>query len=228
MRKRTQREQPEQAQVPSSVQPVPPVPSEQPVQPVQPEVPNPEPPPRTKQELEMTEEEILEFLRQQEQPSPTQPQQYPQPQYIEEEQHYEPQPQQPYPYPPKPRTPHEAYLRKLAEEEHEKKDESPLSIYDEIKAKPIPKGHLPVMIGGRPLDLHALEDYVVKISPFSLKTVLRYHNARTIEEIKGYSKGTNIKLNAGMIIFIIFAIGLAIVGIIIVFYLPELMAMFGA
>ena len=106
------------------------------------------------------------------------------------------------------------------------KGDNPLSILDEIKAKPSPKGTFPMLIGGRPLDLHVLEDYITKISPFALKTILRYHNARTIEELKGYSGRGSLKLKSGTIILILVAIGLAIGGIIMLLYMPQIMSYF--
>ena len=54
-----------------------------------------------------------------------------------------------------------------------KDGDNPLSILDEIKAQPSSKGTYPMLIGGRPVDLHVLEDYITKISPFALKTILR-------------------------------------------------------
>jgi len=158
-------------------------------------------------------------------------------QQQEQYQQYQQQPPQEYPpeyqqqYQQQSPTPYDAHLRKLAEQEAlggstTMDADTPLSLLDEIKEKPAPKGALPVIIGGRPLDLHALEDYVVKISPFSLKTVLRYHNARTIEEIKGYGKGPNVKLKGGMIIFILFAVAMAILGIFIIMFMPDLMNSF--
>jgi len=100
---------------------------------------------------------------------------------------------------------------------------SPLSIIDEIQTQPSEKGTHEVKIGGRPIDLHILEDYVVKISPYSLKTILRYHNARTIEEMKGYSKGVGLKMKGGTIILIMLALGLAVIGIMMLTMFPEIM-----
>lgn len=107
-----------------------------------------------------------------------------------------------------------------------KDGDNPLSILDEIKAQPSSKGTYPMLIGGRPVDLHVLEDYITKISPFALKTILRYHNARTIEELKGYSGRGSLKLKGGTIILILVAIGLAVGGIIMLLYMPDIMSYF--
>jgi len=108
-------------------------------------------------------------------------------------------------------------------------DNSPLAILDEIKKAPSPKGMFPMLIGGRPVDLHAIEDYVVRISPYNIKTILRYHNARTIEEIKGYGRfGGAMKMNGKTILIILLAIGMAIGGIFFIMFLPQIMQSFQA
>jgi len=112
------------------------------------------------------------------------------------------------------------------EEEGESNVGGPLSILDEIKRKPTPKGVFTQRIGGRPVDLHVLEDYITKISPFALKTLLRYHNAKTMEEIKSYSQGSKLNINGGTIILILAAVGMAILGLVMVFFMPDIMNMF--
>lgn len=160
--------------------------------------------------------------------------QYPEEQYPEEQEQYQypdeggfyPPPVPPvpsrqysalpqYPIPPAP------IVRDV-----QSNDGNPLSILDEIKARPSPKGTLPVMIGGRPIDLSVLEDYALRISPYSLKTILRYHNARTIEEIKGYGRGTAVKMNMKGILLILLAVGMGVVGLFVMMYMPEIMAYF--
>jgi len=116
----------------------------------------------------------------------------------------------------------------IAEEVQRKEDaqKSPLAILDEIKLNPSPKGTLPVLIGGRPIDLHILEDYIVKISPHALKTILRYHNARTIEEIKNYSRGPILKIKSGFWFLIIGLIAICVLGVVVLMFAPQLTAMF--
>lgn len=162
--------------------------------------------------------------------------------YEQEEQYPEHQQPQPRPFtdPYKEivqRQHHQQPLQEEQEEQYPQHDEygyyphqeqeGPLSILDDIKNHPSPKGTFPVMIGGRPVDLHALEDYVVKISPHALSTLLRYRNARTIEEIKGYGKfGAGMKLKAGTLLLLLLAIGGGVLGIIMIMFLPEIMAFF--
>jgi len=105
-------------------------------------------------------------------------------------------------------------------------EEGPLSILDEIKALPTPKGTYKTMISGIPVDLHALESYIPKISPYGLKTLMRYHNARTIEEIRGYTKfGSGKKLNMSTLIIIIVMIGMALLGIFMLMFMPQILEM---
>ena len=125
------------------------------------------------------------------------------------------------PYPPQQPMYQQEYY-----DDHQQIEEGPLSILEEISDAPSPKGTFPVMIGGRPIDLHMLEEYVVKISPHSLSTLLRYRNARTIEEIKGYGKGMNVKFNGKTLVMILIAVGMAVLGLIFMLFMPDIMAMF--
>lgn len=138
------------------------------------------------------------------------PQQQPPPRFTNNE--------RPYPEPP------QEYDED--DDEYDANLGGPLSILDEIKKKPTPKGVFTQRIGGRPVDLHVLEDYITKISPFALKTLLRYHNAKTMEEIKSYSQGKSMNINAGTIILILAAVGMAVLGIVMLVFMPDIMNMF--
>lgn len=104
---------------------------------------------------------------------------------------------------------------------------NPVSIAKNVENHPTPPGICEIMIGGRPIDLHAFEDYLVwKVSPYQLRTLLRYHNARTIEEIKNYSLRPALKLKSGTLVLIVAAILMLIGGLAIFIFMPELTAMF--
>lgn len=133
----------------------------------------------------------------------------------EEYEGYEKQ-QRPVPYPSIPPN-----MYKQQTEHH-----SPLSILEEIKKDSTPKGECETIISGVPVDIHALEDYVVRISPYALKTILRYHHARDIEEMKGYSKRSSFKIDGKTIILIAAAIGMAVLGLIVMMFMPQIMEMF--
>lgn len=105
---------------------------------------------------------------------------------------------------------------------------SPVKLAIEIEKKPTPKGVLELKIGGRPIDLHALEDYTVwKINPYNMKTLMRYHNAKTMEEVKSYAQrrsGSGMPLRTIMLIMLL--VGMAAIGIIMVMYMPQIMQFF--
>jgi len=148
---------------------------------------------------------------------PEQPGQYEQ--YPYEEEYYEQEPYQQY----QPQQP-QYHPSELSPSVEPPSNKSPLSILDEIKNAPTPKGAHKTIIGGVPVDLHALEDYIIRISPYNIKTLMRYHNARTLEEIKGYSKFGGFKMNTKSIILIIAAIAMALLGIFFIFFMPKIMA----
>ena len=196
------------------------------------DIPMPQPDNFTQEDLMSLEQEILrekvKYQQQQEMQDEyvpdepngsayeqfTQNQYQPQvPQQQHQPQHFPQQPQMSVPLPPRP-------PQRPAE------DRGPLSILDMIKERPSDKGTFQMSIGGRPVDLHVLEDYITKISPFALRTILRYHNAKTIEEMKGYSRGRPMKMNMGTIMLIMLAIGMGVLGLIVMFYMPEIMNMF--
>ena len=112
--------------------------------------------------------------------------------------------------------------------EPEPEDKTPLALLKEIKKLPSPKGTFPIMIGGRPIDLHMIEDYVVRTSPFAMKTIMRYEHAKNIEEIKNYAKGSGIKIKSGLLILIVITVMLLVGGIIMIFFLPDIMAKFAS
>ena len=97
----------------------------------------------------------------------------------------------------------------------------------EIERFPTPKGLIEERIAGRPIDLHMFEDYMVwKISPFQLRTVLRYRNARVMEEIKNYSSVPTVKFKGGTLLLIILFVFMLVIGILIMMYMPQLTEMF--
>ena len=103
----------------------------------------------------------------------------------------------------------------------------PTKLAKEIEQNPTPHGIGRIMIGGRPIDLHMFEEYMVwKISPYQLRTVLRYRNARVMEEIKNYSSVPIVKLKMGNIILILAAAGLGILGFVVITMMPQITAFF--
>lgn len=119
--------------------------------------------------------------------------------------------------------------KQKVEDEYETYKDVPIKKSLDIKKKPTPKGYYETIIAGVPVDLHSLEEYIVKTSPFAIKTLLRFDNARNIEDIKNYSTKGGVsrkKLDSKFFILIILSIALAVGGIIVMFFMPELIAMF--
>jgi len=114
------------------------------------------------------------------------------------------------------------------DDEYESYKDIPIKKAIDIKRTPTPKGYFPTVISGIPVDLHALEEYIVKTSPFSIKTLLRYDSARNIEEIKNYSTRTTgkKKADAKFFLLLMLAVCLLVGGVVVIFFMPELIAMF--
>lgn len=114
------------------------------------------------------------------------------------------------------------------EDEYETYKDVPIKRAIDIQKKPTPKGYFPTIISGIPVDLHALEEYIVKTSPFAIKTLLRFDNARNIEEIKNYSTKSSgkKKMDSKFFLLLFLGIALAIGGILVIFFMPELIGMF--
>jgi len=111
-------------------------------------------------------------------------------------------------------------------ERREKNAYAPLAILDEIKERPSKKGVFKTIIQGKPVDLHALESYVLKISPYMMRTILRYRSIRTIEEARNVAGRKPMKFNSKSLILLLLAIGLGVLGIIFIFFMPQIMQMF--
>lgn len=156
--------------------------------------------------------------------------------YPEENQYYEEQPQeyqrppvpqsqQPVPIDPRIRS-EEYQTQERPIERKEKDPRAPLAILDDIKDKPSYKGTFKTMIQGKVVDLHTLENYVLKISPYVMRTLLRYRTIRTMEEARNMAGRKPVKLNSKMLILLVLAVGMAILGIIVIFFLPDILNMF--
>lgn len=80
-----------------------------------------------------------------------------------------------------------------------------------------------VCLGGKPVDVHILEDYLLQVSPYTIKTVLRYQNIRDIEEIKRYAMPAKNSINSKLWIIIIIAAVALLFGVIMLMYGPQLL-----
>jgi len=122
----------------------------------------------------------------------------------------------------------ELYEEEPEEEPETSYEDVPIQIARDIKKQPTPKGYFRTTLFGIPIDLHSLEDYIVKTSPFAIKTLMRFDNARNIEEIKQYSTKTTgrKKLDMKVFLFIILGIIIIVVGFIMITKGPEIMELF--
>jgi len=101
--------------------------------------------------------------------------------------------------------------------------ENPHQLRAEMLNDPTPKGVYEMNIMGRKIDLSQLENYVLKkISPKPIVNKMRYDNAKTLDEIKGYGKKTKMKINVGMLLWILGMMGVFVIGTILFFMGPNL------
>jgi len=113
--------------------------------------------------------------------------------------------------------------QRLAQKEYEEEIKAiqktnPHNLYKEIVTKPSPKGKYMMRIMGRPLDLAALENYLVfKISPRTITTLMRYNDSKTIEETRGFSRRKTTGLSKGFFFMLIIAIILLLLGVFLFF-----------
>jgi len=103
---------------------------------------------------------------------------------------------------------------------------NPHTLFKEVVNQPTPKGTYKVRLFGRPVDLASLENYLIyKISPKTVTTLMRYNDARSIEDVKGYSKRPRLKFKGGIIWIILGAIGLLVLGMILLTQGPAMTEM---
>lgn len=142
----------------------------------------------------------------------------PQEEYYEEE-YYEPQ--------PVPQQQQPQYQPAYYDERPEIQPDAPIQVLNDIKRTPSQPHVFETIIQGIPIDLHSLENYVIKISPYAMTTILRYRTIRTLEESRNLLSGRiGKKLNSSMIILLILAIGMGVLGIMMIFFMPDIMNFF--
>lgn len=134
-----------------------------------------------------------------------------------------------YPLIPEP----ELHQKVSVPEEEELVRESPRKLASLIKRKPSPKGALGIKIGGRPIDLHQLEKYLVwQISPYILSTINSYNSSRQIEQMqnyrrKGFSQVGATKKGSGRLLMWLVIFGALLgLGVILLLYMPQIMNFF--
>ena len=108
--------------------------------------------------------------------------------------------------------------RELNNEVSAMESTNPHKMYTEVVTSPTPKGIYKMRIQGRPIDLAALEHFVVfKMSPRTIVTSMRYNDVRTTEDTLNYSRKQLLRSGKkggfGTIILIIMIIIMLIAGV---------------
>jgi len=119
-------------------------------------------------------------------------------------------------------------IDKRREREEEAKVERPLTYLEEIKEKRTPVGKGKMVIAGVPVDLFAVEDFVIKASGTDVDSLLSFERARFSEMIRNNQRPEDVKkpfeFNFMWILFIIIA---AAAGLLIFIFLPRIMEVIG-
>lgn len=145
------------------------------------------------------------------------------PEQQQDEQYYEPIQEQPH-----------IAEKETIEDDEELVREKPRRLAAMIKRKPSPKEALKVNIGGRPIDLHQLEKYLVwQTSPYILRTIIAYNNSRQIEQMQNYRRkgfsqvgGATKKGSGRLLMWLIIFGALFGIGVVLVMYMPAIMNFF--
>jgi len=122
------------------------------------------------------------------------------------------------PIPPKPTTKDD-----IIANEHKGK----LGIINDIKDNPIPKGIATEEIGGVPIDWHELENFVVSISPTKFVNLLKLQK-QMIKEYGIRFRSSKPGISGKIILLLLLAIGMGVLGLLVILYLPNILEMFGA
>jgi len=108
----------------------------------------------------------------------------------------------------------EYYRNQIEAQEQMKKEmklaeaTNPHQLYTDIVTNPSPPKQYEMKIMGRPIDVNALEQYLIfKISPRTITTLMRYNDAKSIEEIKGYGRRPPVRASKGIGLLLLVGIG---------------------
>jgi len=91
------------------------------------------------------------------------------------------------------------------------KPDTPITKLEEVKRHRTKRGKGQMVLCGIPWDVHAIESYILKISPLEMKTILRYDAIRNIEMTLNNKrphapKGSGISFTLIIVIVIIIAV----------------------
>lgn len=113
-----------------------------------------------------------------------------------------------------------------AVEPYTKPDETDTQTLDDISKDRTPKGLVTETIQGVPVDLHSLEGYILKISPRAIKNIMDSDATRIYQEAMNMRSTQGKKLSSKTWILILLCVGMAFLGIFLLMFLPDIIAMF--
>jgi len=101
----------------------------------------------------------------------------------------------------------EEIVKKRKQREEVKTLEAPLSQVDSIMQNRTVPGEGRLLLGGLPVDVFSIEDFIVRVSPADIKTLMRLDGSRIIEMMKNNPReiveNKRSKINWGLIFLII-------------------------
>lgn len=106
------------------------------------------------------------------------------------------------------------------EKKEEYRDKTPMGITKEVENDPSQKGTLETTIWGVPVDLQSLEGYIQKISPYTIRTLVRNDRALTMERIKNYSPKRHSSFPWWLIVVIVIML---VGGLLALMFGPQIM-----
>jgi len=99
-------------------------------------------------------------------------------------------------------------------------------IIHDIQDRRVKKGDAEIKVGGRPIDWHDLEDFVLAVSPYKFVNILKLKEDATRADVMRWRRDKEPKVNTRILIWIIVAIGVMILGVILLMFMPQIIAMF--
>ena len=113
---------------------------------------------------------------------------------------------------------------KVTQPEPQIVDVRPAKVVKEIQRNPVRKGILTEKINGIPIDWHDLENFIVSLSPQHFANTLKLQEQKVRRKELSYVDKERKPFPVGILIGLAI---LVVVGIILMVYGPQIMAMFG-
>lgn len=118
-------------------------------------------------------------------------------------------------------------ISKKKEREEKEKLGKPLSQIEHLKQNRMPKGKGKMLIAGVPVDVFAVEDFVLKASAVDVDSLLSFDRSRFAEMIRNNKRPEDSKKMEFDWTWILFIIIAGVVGLLIFMFLPKIMSAMG-